>query len=389
MDILARNKFIILGFVLVAAIGVVAFVDVSPEGTVPDLTRDESVSAAQTVEDESDVDASVAKLGAAGPARQEQRAAPAEADGLVVVKPAAGNIVTILKDVGEAALDHFGLTQSDFFDIKQAGFDIIEGNFDICAEHEDVRFFLDSAQSAGLKVILNAGSGEAEWGYSCDGNFAPGQKPIWQRGMVSEWVNMWKGHPALYAWDTSNEDGGTFPYGTGGVNPDPDWETKYALSTAQLQEAYRDVKSFDPSHPVMIRMNGWYFYDYPDNFFRSGNAFGKNVADIVMVNAYSNVDEYFQDFVTTVLLRATRSMYGVDSDVRVIPALGVWSEPPTWVKPTPVHLINDFNQALKTENLAGIAFFKYGTREGSDWFLPDPTRGDPALWQTIRAIIAK
>lgn len=298
-----------------------------------------------------------------------------------------GEIIHILKDVGEAAFDHFGLAVQDFTTIKNAGFDVIEGNFDICASDTDVQFFLDSAHKVGLKVILNAGAGEAEWGYSCDEKYTAGQKPVWQKELVRQWVLKWKDHPALYLWDTSNEDGGTFPYGTGGTMPDAEWETKFALTTEQLQQAYRDVKSFDPSHNIMIRMNGWYFYDYAEDFFRPGNYFGKDVADIVMINAYSNVDEYFPDFVSTVLRRAARSIYAIDPDAKIIPSLGVWGEPPLWFKPTTAHLINDYQQAEKAENLVGIAFFKYGAREGSDWFLPDPFRGSPMLWQTIGELI--
>ncbi|KKW13722.1 MAG: hypothetical protein UY54_C0029G0009, partial [Parcubacteria group bacterium GW2011_GWA2_50_10b] len=94
-----------------------------------------------------------------------------------VAASALGDKFAILKDVGEASYDHFGLTQKDFAEIKEAGFDVIEGNFDICASSEDVRYFLDSAERTGLQVILNAGAGEAEWGYPCDDNFVTGQKP--------------------------------------------------------------------------------------------------------------------------------------------------------------------------------------------------------------------
>lgn len=293
----------------------------------------------------------------------------------------------ILKDVGEAAYTHFGLAEDDFVSIKNAGFDVIEGNFDICADDSDVQFFLDNAKKNGLAVILNAGSGEAEWGYSCDGNFLLGQKPVWEAAKVKAWVQKWKAHEALFAWDTSNEDGGTFPFGTGGTQPDPQWETKYAVSEGQLQQAYRDVKSIDPQHPIMIRMNGWYFYDNADDFFRPGNSFGKNVADIVMINAYSNVDEYFDDFVSTVLMRVARSIYAIDPRVVLIPSLGVWNEPPLWIKPTVDHLTHDYQQALKAERLVGVAFFKYGAKKGADWYLPSSTRGDPVLWKAISSLI--
>jgi hypothetical protein len=196
----------------------------------------------------------------------------------------------------------------------------------------------------------------------------------------------WKAHPALFAWDTSNEAGGTFPFSTGGIEPDPEWETKYALSGEQLRQAYRDVKSFDAGHPVMIRMNGWYFYDHAEDFFRPGNAFTAEAADIVMVNAYANVDEYIEDFVSTVLIRASRAIHAMDPDVLLVPALGVWEEPPIWFEPTSAQLVNDFNQALKAESLLGIAFFKYGAK-GSEWYLPSPTGSSPATWNTIRELI--
>jgi len=389
-----QNKVIILAVVLVTVLGATAVVqtqipnDASPQVAQESRGELSGEASGETFADAASQSAKTSKEEAKTEEKTEEAEESLDASSdAIAVPPAAGSVLAILKDVGEAAFGNFGLAESDFRAIKDAGFDVIEGNFDICAEDTDVMFFLDSAYAVGLRVILNAGAGEAEWGYPCDGDFDPGMVPTWQKDMVREWVVKWKSHPALYAWDTSNEDGGTFPFGTGGVDPDPDWETKYALSAEQLQEAYADVKSFDSSHPVMIRMNGWYFYDYSDNFFRPGNAFGKGVADIVMVNAYSNVDEYFKDFVSTVLRRAARSLYAIDPNVQIVPALGVWEEPPIWVKPTEGELLNDFNQALKAENLLGVAFFKYGAREGSDWYLPDARRGDAKLWQTIQELI--
>ena len=378
---MAQNKLLARIVILIAVVGAISFIGIRAPETVTHLVP-EFLNDSQG---ESLGEQSAEKSIVVGPKQEAELAE--EVSVIMVDKSTVGDVLAILKDVGEAAYYHFGLTEKDFLEIKKAGFDVIEGNFDICADNADVKFFLDNAKQAGLRVILNAGAGEAEWGYACDGNFRSGQKPVWQRDKVKEWVEKWKTHPALYAWDTSNEDGGTFPFGAGGVDPDPAWEDKYSLSVEQLGQAYADVKSFDPSRPVIIRMNGWYFYDNTDNFFKPGNSFGKDVADIVMVNAYSNVDEYFKDFVSTVLMRAARSMYAIDPDIQVIPAIGVWSEPPTWVKPTGEHLINDYNQALKAENLAGIAFFKYGAAEGEDWFLPDSTRGDPMLWQMINELI--
>ena len=273
----------------------------------------------------------------------------------------------MFKDVGEPFLDHFGLNPSDFQRMKNAGAEVIQGNFDICASSEDVKYFLDEAKKAGLKTILPAGSGEAEWGYPCDGDFGKDLKPQWQKTRVVAWVNKWKNHPALYAWDISNEAGQNFP------NVDREstsWEKDFALTLPQLQQAYKDVKSADTHHPLMIRMNGWYFYDYESNFFRPGNPFGPNVADIVMINAYSNVDEYFSDFVSTVMSRATKDILSISPKTQFIVSLGAWEEPPLWKFPSIAEFSNDLNSAIKTKNLIGVGIFKYGA-VGQEWFLPE------------------
>jgi hypothetical protein len=274
--------------------------------------------------------------------------------------------IYILKDVGEAYMDHFGLTDADFDKIAAAGFDVIEGNFDICASDTDVKYFLEMSQKYNLKVIMPAGSGEAEWGYLCDEDY-PDQKPVWDRLAVDEFINRWKSYNNVYAWDTSNEAGSVMPNSDKG----------YYLTLSQLQTAYKDVKSADSQRPVFIRMNGWFFYDYDNDFFRTGNPFGEKVADIVMVNSYSNVDEYFDDFVSTVYERSEKSIHAIDRHVQLTYALGVWEELPLWHVPTENQFHNDM-QALGNNNVVGVGFFKYGA-VGSEWYLPDHN----SIWQMI------
>jgi|GEM_PF-2450725 len=286
----------------------------------------------------------------------------------------------MLKDVGEPYLDRFGLSPSDFNKIKAAGVDIIESNFDICASSSDVLQFLEGAKDAGLKVVMPAGSGEAEWGYPCDEIFSDTLKPSWQKEEVQAWVKKWSYHPAIYAWDTSNEDGQNFP---NAERIGDNWAQEgYSLSAAQLQEAYRDVKASDPSRPVMVKMNGWFFYDYDSNFFRTGNAFGPNIADIVMVNAYSNVDEYFPDFVDTVVSRTDSAVRAVNPNIKTIVALGAWREPPIWVKPTIAQFNNDIAGAKRTKDILGIAIFKYGAEGSDEWWMP---RDAAELWSKLKA----
>ncbi len=297
-----------------------------------------------------------------------------------VMDVASRPYLLMIKDVGEPYLDRFGLAPADFNRIKQAGFDIIEGNFDICARGSDVLSFLESAKDAGLKVIMPAGAGEAEWGYPCDDNYSADQKPEWQKDKVQSWVKKWAYHPAIYAWDISNEDGQNFP---NAERYDDDWAAHdQAITLGQLQTAYKDVKAADPSRPVMVRMNGWYFYDYDSDFFRTGNAFGPGVADIVMVNAYSNVDEYYSDLVQTVATRAHNAVRAINPRAQMIVALGAWTEPPLWFKPNVAKLTNDASAAKKTGNLLAIAIFKYGA-EGTEWYMPASA---PELWDKLPEI---
>lgn len=270
----------------------------------------------------------------------------------------------VMKDVGEAYMDHFGLTREDFERMKNMGVTAIESNFDICATDEDVRYFLDESKRVGIGVIMTAGAGEAEWGFACDQHSYPeDQKPVWQKAAVINWINKWKSHSAIVAWDTSNEAGTTFP------NASEDHKERM-ITVSQLQEAYKDVKQADPSRPVMIRMIGWYFYDHDSDFFRMGNPFAKGVADIVMVNAYSNVDEYFDDFVKTVTNRAISNIGMIDPHTKLIIALGAWEEGSMWRLPSPSRLEKEIHTVYEYDNILGVAYFKYGAR-GSEWYLPD------------------
>lgn len=289
----------------------------------------------------------------------------------------------MLKDVGEAYMDHFGLTDQDFTKIREAGVSVIESNFDICATDEDVKYFLNQSHKNGLKVIMPAGSGEAEWGYACNqSQFPRDQAPSWQADRVKAWVNKWKGHPAIFAWDISNEAGSVFPNASWNNDENGKVPDALYLTASGLQQAYKDVKAVDPSRPVMIRMNGWFFYDFKSDFFRSGNPFAKDVADIVMVNAYSNVDEYFGDFVATVMNRAISSINQIDPDTRFIVALGVWNEPPLWRLPSIGQFQSDITQLNRVETPIGISFFKYGAA-GSEWYLPQNAN---SLWEEIKKV---
>lgn len=295
----------------------------------------------------------------------------------------SGPKMKILKDFGEPYMDHFGLTENDFKLVKDAGVNLIESNFDICADKDDVAYFLDQAGKHNLKVIMPAGSGEAEWGYNCDQeNFPITQQPIWQRDLVQKWVKTWKDRPEIYAWDISNEAGSVFPNARILNDEDSSIPDVLYIDKDQLRLAYNDVKSADPSKPIMIRMNGWFYYDTDKDFFKAGNPFQSGVADIVMINAYSNVSDYYPDFVSTVTKRSVKAIKGISPNTKIIIALGAWQERPLWYMPTEEHLKSEISY-LRKQDILGIGYFKYGAK-GSEWYLPDSAIGAPNLWEIIK-----
>jgi hypothetical protein len=287
--------------------------------------------------------------------------------------------ISFMKDVGEAYMDNFGLSEDDFKKIAGAGINVIEGNFDICADEGDVKYFLDQAQKNNLKVVMPAGSGEAEWGYECSGEpYSNSQRPVWQKEKVLAFVNKYNTHPAVFGWDSSNEAGSVMPTASYYNEKSGEVPAEFYLTGEQLKQAYVDIKSVSKK-PVMIRMNGWFFYDSNDKFFASGNPFGKDMADIVMVNAYSNVSDYYADFVATVVARAKSAIGNADPGTKIIVALGAWEEESLWKMPTPAHLQNEIDATNENQDIVGIAYFKYGAK-GSEWYLPESASN---LWNVI------
>lgn len=126
-------------------------------------------------------------------------------------------------------------------------------------------------------------------------------------------------------------------------------------------------------------MNGWFFYENKDNPFIRGNPFDTQVTDVVMVNAYSNVDEYFPDFVEETLSIAKKKLKEKDNKVKIFAALGAWSEPPLWKKPSIEHLGHDVDAIRKVGEVESYGFFKYGAR-GSEWYMPESA---PEVWTFI------
>lgn len=278
----------------------------------------------------------------------------------IVKLPRLHDRETILNGVGDSKLVDFGLTDQDFQQIAASGVTIIQTNFDICADDQNVMRFLNQSKNVGLSVVLPAGVGDTEWGYSCDKNTFPStQKPEWQKSAIADWISKWKSHPALYGWATANEAGSYLPNAN----------SKATLTLEQLKTAYSDVRSLDPDHPVIIYMNGKNFIDHEDNYFWSGNPFSDDVADIVIVTAHSNFGRYDASFVAKITSRAKSSIFTTSPNTRLVISLAAWKQDPTWALPITSNLQSEIKKVSDHQDIIGIAFFKYGAK-GSGWHLP-------------------
>jgi len=176
------------------------------------------------------------------------------------------------------------IPQQDFTDMKNAGISVITTEWGMEQDIGKVREFLDGAQKAGLKVIVDGGFSYTAWGFTDDDwdQLPAGKKPVWQKERVQAWINALKAHPAIYAWDISNEFGENLPGGVAAANSD--W-TATMISIDQLKEAKADVLASDSTRPVHARMYGWDIGKMPPHI----QAMLENkIADLISLNLYSN-----------------------------------------------------------------------------------------------------
>ncbi len=280
------------------------------------------------------------------------------------------------------------IIDDDFSALSAAGIDVITTEWGMEADINVVKAFLDKARSANLKVVLDGGFSDTAWGFvgSDWGNLPEGKRPVWQKEKVQNWVKELKDYPAVYGWDICNEYGENFPSGAGAKN------SKYpetAITIEQLKQARADVLEIDPGKPILIRMNHQYFEDKfggIDRYFESG------IADIVMLNLYSNYLNNGQEQWPNVIEDIAQSDVDVlktrDLAIKVWICLAAFEEKGIFQKPPAVDLLRDIDNTLKVNSLDGIGFFCWGPISGSDvdkiWYLP---RTGANLWSVIQSTI--
>lgn len=273
--------------------------------------------------------------------------------------------------------------------IKRAGIDVLTTEWGMEEEVTKARVFLDRAHTAGLKVVMDGGFSEAAWGFDVDKGIAKDQTPVWQEARVKEWMNALKDHPAIFGWDISNEDGENFTNGYGS----PLWPLKSSLTIEQLRKASATVRATDPKHHVLLRMHYW---DPSPNPFGPGNWFAKGIADIVMLNLYSNFAEdkktpNLPNMIQEEGQRHVDDVLRIDPDAKIWIALAAFEGETGggyFLRPNVKDLRRDIRAVKKLSGVAGIGLLEWGPNLYTKpyWYLP---RSGRDLWRVIQREIKK
>ncbi len=282
------------------------------------------------------------------------------------------------------------LPQQDFEDMKNAGIDILETEWGMEQDVRHARAFLDQAGKAGLRVVMDGGFSYTAWGFTNDDwvILPSGKRPMWQKGRVQSWIRALKDHPAIYAWDISNEFGENLP--SGAIMPNSEWPQS-VITPEQLRQARADVLAVDSTRPIVARMHGWDMGEMPQ-YVKA--LLSDKIADVISLNLYSNyLDEGKLQWPDVI---ADGGNYYVDAVKKESPGIKIWlalaafEYLPTFQRPTPDAIERDMREALLISNLDGISFFCWGPVNQWDdtcnWYLPK-TGAD--LWKTIQQDIKK
>ncbi len=293
--------------------------------------------------------------------------------------PANPAMIYTMKGVG------ITLPQSDFDEMREAGITILATEWGMEESVEKARAFLDQADKAGLKVVMDGGFSYTAWGFTDDDwdRLPKGKHPVWQKDRVQAWVRALKDHPAIYAWDISNEFGENLPSGAG--MPGSDWP-KGRLTSDQLRKARADVLEADPSRPVHLRMYGWDMGSMPAHYQA---VLAGQIADIISLNLYSNYLSkgklQWRDVMQDAAAYYVQNIKKLSPDTEVWVSVAAFEYPGLFQRPTPAGLQRDLKYVSSIRQLDGVSFFCWGPvnqwDETCDWYLP---RTGADLWDAIK-----
>lgn len=277
------------------------------------------------------------------------------------------------------------LPQSDFAEMKAAGIDVLATEWGMEQDINEVKAFLDQAQAAGLKVIMDGGFSYTAWGFTDDDwdKLPRGKHPVWQKDRVQSWVKALKYHPAIYAWDICNEFGENLP--SGADIKGSDWP-KGMITANQIKQARADVLEADSTRPIQVRMYEWDIGKMPRQV---KSVLEDKTADIISLNLYSNYMEngklQWPDIIEEGGPYFVSSIKKIAPETRIWLSIAVFEYHDQFQRPTPATLSRDLKYAKQIPQLDAISFFDWGPDNKwdpmSDWYLPK-TGAD--LWAVIK-----
>ncbi len=256
-------------------------------------------------------------------------------------------IVYYIKDIPK------NITPAELDIIQACGFDIVTTEWGIDdMDYDQLKALMDELEKRDLKIVLDAGFSKGAW-------FRLGERLIWDKNKVLDYVAQFKNHPALFGWDISNEAGENF------------LQNGERTNLSQLKRASQYVRRADAKHPIIMRMHYW---DEYDGDFGYDNPFTQGLADIVMLNLYSNYSSNgktvdLPNMVFDASQKLINKIKEVDPQVDIWLALSAFQAKPHFVAVGASQLESEIKFASTLREVEAIGFFGWGDKN-KNWYLP-------------------
>lgn len=264
---------------------------------------------------------------------------------------------TVFFHVGDATRPHFGLSREDFEYLRSLGVSAIEGDFDSCANAEDVKYFLDESASVRLGVILPAQVRTQEENALCAVASQSDAPALTSDQIVENWVRQWKSHPAVIAWNTTD--------------PQTVFSSSHSAvvqTASQLETSYASLKAVDPIHPIFVPLHPVSDASESGTVFPLLSDVSRPIADIVLLKPARGLLEE-STVIGELLSLVSKLKTDENQTVKVLVGVGGERQADGWVFPSPTQLEQELRTLRSEPTILGVGFYRYGSKE-SEWYLP-------------------
>jgi hypothetical protein len=243
------------------------------------------------------------------------------------------------------------VSNADLDAMQKLGVNVVGGEWGMDeAKPEAIAKLMDRILARKMKLIINFSDGSA-WGYREDGTDSPDKRPVWQSGRIARYVKILMLHPALFGYDISNEAGENLPNGE-----------KFRITLKDMRLAGASIRAIDAKHPLILRMRYW---DEYDRDFTEKNPFEKGIADIAMLNLYSNYSENGKQPLLPGMIandgqKLVNKIKKADPKIKIWISLSAFRENPDFLLPAPDNFKRDLSSTMKIKGISGVGFFGWG-----------------------------